>query len=76
MPPPSELSGERFGDIAPLDRWILQGPDTLTARTEANMQLDRADACRHLAIHLDDEVGSLLDRARTTARNRTRQPEW
>ncbi len=31
------------------------------------MQLDRADACRHLAIHLDDEVGSLLDRARTTA---------
>lgn len=40
------------------------------------MQLDRADACRHLAIHLDDEVGSLLDRARTTARNRTRQPEW
>lgn len=47
----------------------------LTARTEANMQLNRADACRHLAVHLDDEVGSLLDRARTTARNRTRQPE-
>lgn len=27
------------------------------------MQLDRADAGRHSAVHLDDEVCSLLDRA-------------